>query len=471
MGIRVAGTSVIAGVDGDITLDGTASAAGGLWSMGVEVSGGDVDTSGNGNIIITGVADGSGDDSYGVEVQNATISTVDGDITIDGTSLSSGVNDYGVTFINVGEVVSTGAGEISITGAGGAADINADNSAHLIGDAGATGDITLTANTIDLTAMTARTTSDITVETRTAATPIGLGGGAGTLNLTDTELGFFTAGGNLIFGRADGTGTMTIGAYNAWNGPVQFLADPTGSIVVSGAQTATAASNASFTFSGPTTLGANVSTVGATGGTQDISFSDDVTLTANAQVLAGSGDLGFVGTIDGAFDLTLSAAGTITLSDDIGAGTPLDDLTITSDADPTIGGAVEGTGILTLQQASNVTTMGVAGGAGALNYSAADLAGLGANWTSIRLGSTTATGALTVGARAWDLPVDYRAAARRRRWRRAIPYSPSAARQRSTRRSISPTPPAARRPSPSTARPRSTPISPRTAAMSLSTIR
>jgi len=75
------------------------------------------------------------------------------------------------------------------------------------------------------------------------------------------------------------------------------------------------------------------------------------------------------------------------------------------------GGTVDGTGVLTLQQASNATTMGVAGGAGALNYSLADLAGLGANWTFVRLGSPTATGTLTVGARAWDIPVDYRAAA------------------------------------------------------------
>ena len=136
-----------------------------------------------------------------------------------------------------------------------------------------------------------------------------------------------------------------------------------------------------------------------------------MTLTGNMQILVGNGDLLFSGTVDGAFDSTLSAAGTITLADDIGAGTPLDDLTITSDADPTIGGTVDGTGILTLQQASNATTMGVAGGAGALNYSLADLAGLGTNWASMRFGSTTATGALTVGANAWDSPVIYRAAA------------------------------------------------------------
>ena len=40
---------------------------------------------------------------------------------------------------------------------------------------------------------------------------------------------------------------------------------------------------------------------------------------------------------------------------------------------------MDGTGVLTLQQASNATTMGVAGGAGALNYSLADLAALGTN--------------------------------------------------------------------------------------------
>ena len=79
------------------------------------------------------------------------------------------------------------------------------------------------------------------------------------------------------------------------------------------------------------------------------------------------------------------------------AATPLDDLTLTSDADPTIGGTVEGAGVLTLQQRNNATTMGVAGGAGALNYSVADLADF-TGWSSIRLGSTTATGALTVGA-------------------------------------------------------------------------
>ena len=107
---------------------------------------------------------------------------------------------------------------------------------------------------------------------------------------------------------------------------------------ISGLQDTTAASAATFTFDGPTTLSANVSTVAATGRHADIAFNDAVTLGADAQVLAGTGDHHFSATMDGAFDLTVSTTGAITFADDVGAGTPLDDLTLTSDADPTIGG-------------------------------------------------------------------------------------------------------------------------------------
>ena len=50
---------------------------------------------------------------------------------------------------------------------------------------------------------------------------------------------------------------------------VTYRSAAAGSIVVTGAQTAVVASDTT-TFSGPTTLGANVSTAAATGGTQDI---------------------------------------------------------------------------------------------------------------------------------------------------------------------------------------------------------
>ena len=92
---------------------------------------------------------------------------------------------------------------------------------------------------------------------------------------------------NVRFGSTTATGALTVGA-NAWNIPVEYRSAAAGSIVITGAQTAGAGSDTIFTFSGPTSLGANVSTIAATGGTQDITFNDDITLTANAQVLAGN---------------------------------------------------------------------------------------------------------------------------------------------------------------------------------------
>lgn len=197
---------------------------------------------------------------------------------------------------------------------------------------------------------------------------MGVAGGAGALNYSVADLtGLGTNWSSIRLGSTTATGALTLGA-NAWDVPVTYRSAAGGSIVISGAQTAGAASDTTFTFSGPTTLSANVDTTNATGGTQDITFNNAVTLGANAQVLGGTGgDLHFASTLDGAFDLTLNTGGAITLTGNVGGATPLDDLTITSDADPTIGGTVEGAGVLTLQQRNNATTMGVAGGAGALN--------------------------------------------------------------------------------------------------------
>jgi hypothetical protein len=45
------------------------------------------------------------------------------------------------------------------------------------------------------------------------------------------------------------------------------------------------------------------------------------------------------------------------------------DFTLTTNADPVIAAGVTGTGDLTLETASAATTMGIAGGAGTVNYS------------------------------------------------------------------------------------------------------
>ena len=121
-----------------------------------------------------------------------------------------------------------------------------------------------------------------------------------------------------MFGSTTQTGTLTTAAHT-WSNPVTWRSAAGGNINISGLQDTTAASAATFTFNGPATLSANVSTAAATGGTRAIVFNDPVTLGANAQVLAGAGAITFGDTIDGAFDLTLSSTGAITLSDDVGA--------------------------------------------------------------------------------------------------------------------------------------------------------
>ena len=63
--------------------------------------------------------------------------------------------------------------------------------ANVIGGAAA-GDVTLIGNTMSFANLTASSAEDIILKPRTAATTIGLNGAAGTLNLTSTELGFFT---------------------------------------------------------------------------------------------------------------------------------------------------------------------------------------------------------------------------------------------------------------------------------------
>ena len=334
-------------------------------------------------------------------------------ITMTGTgSAGGGGSDHGIYLDTNIQITAAGPGTITITGTkgNGGNDIEFVNGANVLGGAAA-GDVTLIGNTMNFANLTATSAADIYVRQRTAAgTTIGLGGGAGTLNLTDAELAFFDAGSELIFGRADGTGAMIVDAYNAWNSPVIFRVDPTSSITVSGAQAATAASDAAFTFSGPVALNAGVSTSGATGGTGAILFGDDVTLGANVTVNGGSGGtITFSDIVNGAQDLTLSAGGAITVNGVVGGVTPLDDLTITTNANPAINANVSGGGILTLDTLSAGTTMGLGGAAGTVNYSAAELGRFGSGWTLINIGNTAQTGAATVGATAWSDPVHFRA--------------------------------------------------------------
>jgi filamentous hemagglutinin family protein len=368
---------------GTITLNGTGSTSGGfVGQAGVTIDADSIITAtGTGDIAITGTA-GNGADfgsfsqsNSGVWISQdgATTTSVtvnSGTLSITGTGNGAGDYNAGIALLGGAVLDSIGSGAITLTGQGAnaAPDIFASNdldpNLNAIGG-GAAGNITLTGNTMDLANLSVQTADDITVRTRTAATTIGLGGGAGTLNLSDTELGFFDAAGTLNIGRADGTGVMTIGAYNAWNSPVTFLTDPTGSIVVSGAQSAAAASDAALTFSGPLTLSADIDASAATGGTQAISFDTPITLGADVQITAGDGDVSFADAVDGAHDLEITTTGDVSFAADVGGITPLADVTI-DPHDFIAGGSFHaasftltgGTGLVDFTAGTGLTTTG-----------------------------------------------------------------------------------------------------------------
>lgn len=236
-GVRVTnGGDKITSVDSDIVINGTGRGAGGT-GYGVQIFDGYVRTSGTGanagNINITGIGASAGNNNYGVTSRawnspSGELSTVDGDITVSGTGgTNSGTNNHGIYLQSGGSAIptiwkATGDGNMTLTGISGpdasAQDLFLENTGQgaRLGDASMTGDITLNVNTFASDASNPITTQgNILIKPRTASTSIGLGGGAGILNLTDAELANFSAGNTFMIGdSALGTGDVDIDSWD-----------------------------------------------------------------------------------------------------------------------------------------------------------------------------------------------------------------------------------------------------------------
>jgi len=122
------------------------------------------------------------------------------------------------------------------------------------------------------------------------------------------------------------------------------------------------------------------------------------------QTRATGGHLGTI-TVDAAINwtsgstLTLDAHNAITVNQAITANSG--GLTMIAGADVVLNADISGTGLLTIRQNADTVTFGVAGGAGVLNLSVADLNRILDGWSGIVLGRDTATVAMTVNARTW----------------------------------------------------------------------
>ena len=181
------------------------------------------------------------------------------------------------------------------------------NSESLGANVSSGGNININTNSLALSGMTATATGDILITPRIAGTSIGLGAGAGTLQLSSAEMNSLHAGGHVTIGdAAAGTGLVTVNGLNTtstsnfrlYGGDVAFAGNfasaggdiaftaRTGNITgANGISILTNGGDLSLDADGTFTLG-NTATVNAAGG--DIAVHADSITTGHHLTLIGS---------------------------------------------------------------------------------------------------------------------------------------------------------------------------------------
>lgn len=312
---------------GDINVTGTSDGNDGVFIRG------QVTTSGTGAINVTGTST----QENGIETLDTQVSTVDGEINLSGTS----TNSIGINTQNT-EITSTN-GAIAINGT------STNNDPALIDntDISTGNNLTFTLDDIDLSDTTTLTANTVTLQPQTPESNIAIAPTEdvdGSFNISQTELNSIADGTNIIIGRNDGTGTLTIAndvffidpvTLNATNIAVNGLLEGRGdaSITINGAGTTT-------------TLNSDITTQG-----QAIAINDNVTL--NTGVNLNTSAEGFDGaniTINGTVNnnpdlpanpLTLTAGtGDINITGAIGNENPIGGMTANSSSLTNFGSTV-----------------------------------------------------------------------------------------------------------------------------------
>ena len=170
---------------------------------------------------------------------SAQISTVDGMVTINGTGTAGNADGVRIT-ADASGIFATGSGAINITGVGAGTGNGINIQAGMVGGPSASGAITLNADRINLTGGSVQSSGALTIQQVTASESIGIGGGAGTLNLDAAELGLLTDGfSSITIGASNSTGTVTLGSGFTLNDPTTITGDSTSGYRLQGANTDT----------------------------------------------------------------------------------------------------------------------------------------------------------------------------------------------------------------------------------------
>ena len=198
-----------------------------------------------------------------IETNNAGTVTVQGT----GGGAGTGSGNYGVNVTGASSSIeTTGSGNVSITGVRGSGSGGSNFGVNVAVADGiqttGTGNITVNTDTIGLNQANDITSAgSLTIAPYTpAVTTMGVGVSSGTLDVTSTYLGYISAGTGYIFGATGDTGLLTAGGPTTWSKPVTFISG-SGGITVSGAQTM-GANNITLETNGTITLSSTITTTG-----------------------------------------------------------------------------------------------------------------------------------------------------------------------------------------------------------------
>jgi hypothetical protein len=191
--VDINGSADITTASGSISIGGNTSGAYTSNSdANINISGGNIVTTNGGNIIFNSIGSGGTNSKRGIWLRNsASVSTTTGTITMTGTGAgaAAGTNSAGIEINN--SSVSTGSGAIEMNGTAIATGSGSEGIRMLSNGAisSTSGNITINADKAILDAGTVSSSGALTIQPLTNGGTIGLGTGAGTLQLSNTELG------------------------------------------------------------------------------------------------------------------------------------------------------------------------------------------------------------------------------------------------------------------------------------------
>ena len=283
-------------------------------------------------------------------------------LTVNGNGVQATGGNVDITTgsnLTLAAVVSaSGSGTVSLT-------VNNAGS-ELITNAGAnitsgSGDITITADVLTL-AGNIGSSGALLLQPLTASSTMGVGGGAGTFDIGDSELALLNDGfSSITIGRSDSSGTLTVDS-STFSDPVT-LRTSGGTINVTGNITVTG--NASVTLDANTTinLSADITTAGGL-----VTFNDNVVIDDPISLSTTNGDVSFLGTVDATSDtnaesLTINSGtgGDVRFTGAVGNSQALDAVTIDSrnvtlSSTASIAGTLDIDAAGTVDFTNNVTT-------------------------------------------------------------------------------------------------------------------